>query len=220
MDMNPDETEGEEGPEGTGVTEFCGFRSYVLPKGNYQIVQEEEENGASAVAAEAEERVFYLAGDDVFVEIESNDADAILHIQDTTADDGGFNMELVSEKEEVATSYQVMNEVGMMHTIEVVGGAAQVTVTKANGIQIQTSEPEKVDILVDGHEVSVEEGQINVNFEASEDESPWNVDEVSTSNILVDENYVLTGTATASVILNLLEEKQGTVVATLCDEKE
>ncbi len=191
---------------------FSGIRSFVLPKGSYQMAP-----GDSEASTDQEEGVtFYLASQENFAEITSSDEDAILEVNEKGATEDELELILKSESaEEENTILTLVNEEGMERILELEGGNAAVTVGGDDMITVQVPEQKKV--TIDGQEAEVKNGQVLVAFAASEEEDSLKTRD-SEISVTCDAKNRLNGTINLAVLSGDREDKNVTITASFLEK--
>ncbi len=190
---------------------FTGIKSFVLPRGNYQLTAKTDTEDTENTGEEEEQTTFYLASEENFAIISSSDEDAVLEVRQENAENDELQMELQSDSQEKEiSSFTIMNDLGMERTIEVDGNSATVKVAKDDTITIEALDAENVSI--DGKEIERNNGQAVSSFVATSEENPLKVDDIETSVVCGADNK-LNGTVSATVISNAASAKNVTVTA-------
>ncbi|NBH13386.1 hypothetical protein D3Z36_04145 [Lachnospiraceae bacterium] len=172
---------------------FSGIRSFVLPKGSYQLAAGQESSDSAEDAI-----TFYVASEENFAEITSSDEHAVLEVIQPETEEEKVELVLKSEStEEETAQFTLMNEEGMERTIEIEGSNAAVTVTGDDTIAIQASKQEK--ISVDGQELELADGKAAASFAVSKEENPFKAKD-SEINVNCDAKNKLNGTISFAII--------------------
>ncbi len=172
---------------------FSGIRSFVLPKGSYQLAAERQDSGSTEDAV-----TFYVASEENFAEITSSDEHAVLEVNQAETEEEKVELVLKSESTEAETAQlTVMNEEGMERTIEIGGSNAVVTVALDDTITVQAAEQEK--ISVDGQELELVNGEAAVSFAVSEGENPFKTKDTEI-NVSCDTKNRLNGNISFAVV--------------------
>lgn len=149
--------------DGDGST-FSGIRSFVLPKGDYQLAANASEgnpeaNGAGSVT-------FYMGTTEYFAEVTSTDGAAALQIGEPDGQGKPLSLELQSSSAaEEAASFTLVNSQGMERAIEIGSSNATVSIGGSGSITVQA--PGQESITVDGQEVALKDGQAAFPFPAA-----------------------------------------------------
>lgn len=205
----PDEIEGayEQKPFGAEEDVFSGIRSFVLPKGDYQVTADVPEGEAETASPDSV--TFYLATEDYFAEITSPDENADLQVKAGESQDSGLVLELESDSGEgEAAAFTVVNSQGMERTVETAGSNAVVSLGENNQISIEA--PGQETVSLDGQQVALQDGKMESSFLAGERENPLKAVSLEAEASCDGENN-LSGTATAEVVLNDAADKAVTL---------
>lgn len=185
---------------------FGGIKSFVLPKGNYQLTADmpKESSAPDSVS-------FYLGTEECFAEITSSDEHALLNITEAGAQDGSLTMELSSESQaEETASFTLVNAQGMERTIEIGSSNTSITIQENNGIAIQA--PGQSSVLLDGQKTMLQDGQAASSFVAAEQENPLKASLLE-KEVACDSQNRLNGSLQAEVISSAADNKSVTVTA-------
>ncbi len=207
----PDEIEGayEQKPFGVAEDVFSGIRSFVLPKGDYQLTVDVPEGEAETTNPDSV--TFYLGTEDYFAEITSTDENADLQVKAEETQGGSLTMELQSDSKEGETSsFTMMNSLGMERTLEMNGSNAVVSLGENNEISIEA--PGQETISLDGQQIVLQGGKAESSFFTDPKENPLKVLSLET-NVSCDKKNNLSGTAIAEVVLNAETDRNVTVTA-------
>ncbi len=216
-------------PDGTGIEEvdgayeqklfrsekediFSGIRSFVLPKGNYQIAFPQTDTSSKS----EEDVTIYVASEDNFAEITSSDEETVLEVkqEETTEDQVEFCLSSESDQEET-TRLNLMNAQGMERTVEVDSSNVVVTLKQDETIVVQVQDDVKVSL--DGEELDVVDGQATGSFEVEEEENPLKPGEAE-FNIVRDDKNKLNGEIVVEAISGAADDKNVTMTVNFEDE--
>ncbi len=203
---------------GTADDTFSGIRSFVLPEGNYRISPDHTADGGSVSETGSQEEhavTFYMASEDIFAEVTSDDRDAALTVNSASDDAGTLTIAVSSDSSlDQPTVVTVMNGEGMERTIEAAGDVALKLGTDSKII----IEAEQTDsITIDGQAASVEDGQIVSSFVAKDDDLSIKIRDF-VADASCNEKNELSGTINADLISNSNDAREVTVKAEFFDE--
>ncbi len=191
---------------------FSGIRSFVLPKGSYQLAAGQESSDSTEDAV-----TFYAASEENFAEITSSDEQAVLEVNQPETEEEKLELVLKSKStEEETAQFTVMNEEGMERTIEIEGSNASVTVASDDTITVQAPEQEK--ISVDGQELKLADGKAEASFAVSKEENPFKVKD-SEINVSCDTKNKLNGTISFAIISGDRTQKNAALTASFVDHE-
>lgn len=194
---------------------FSGIRSFVLPEGNYRLAADVPEGQTETASPDSV--TFYTGTSDFFAEISSTDENAALEITETGTPGENLVMELKSDSQTGETAaFTLVNALGMERTLELDSSNAIITLEENNGLSIQAQGQDS--IVLDGQEITLQNGELNSSFIAASDENPLKTSELNTE-ITCDKNNRLNGTLDAEVISNTSGNRAVTITAEFFEDE-
>lgn len=186
---------------------FSGIRSYVLPDGNYTVAQESSD--APSEETEQQDVTFFMASEDVFAEVTASDETAALSVN--TVNDSQNNVSLTLASGENAdpddsVNITLINDAGMEREIDIAGLENQDIQLDINQEkEISITAPETAEVLIDGAEAELDNGQVSLRFTSSERENPFKIHELI-ADAECNEQNMLNGVVSADLIYSCEED--------------
>ncbi len=139
---------------------FSGVKRFILPQGEYTVAADTAKTAKTAAATSAA-LTYYVATEDMYTRVETDDADAELTVKSVEGK-GYDEVSLQTEEKNTRTSLVLMNEEGLTRKITVEGGSVTAQITPEDTISLSVEQKDS-SVKIDGEQVDVKDA-LEVDF--------------------------------------------------------